>query len=367
MLNTSNKRYPQYSGFTLVELLIVIVVIAILAAIGVVAYNGLSNRADESAVKAGLSETAKRLEVDKVDRGAYTSSLDDLLNSTSSSGNVAYQYTGTGDGYCLTASKGSVSYHIQSGSANQTQGACTGHNDPANPPAPAEIAHQNISTFNLTTVSGGNTTTIPINYNLGPTDFVFILMNATYRTTLSMTSPGGQPITKIYNKSMGASGYQQLFAFTGTGMTGPQNLTANVCWQFCGTGGWGVSAVYIVYVIKGIGTNPTITATDTPFGNQPGGGNTISPARQPVGPGDMAIFTYDCYCNNLPTLADNSSPAQTWTTDSLRSHPNNTANTAALTALHLFPSSSADVSHQLTMGGGTTYSSSTLFTLKKNS
>jgi prepilin-type N-terminal cleavage/methylation domain-containing protein len=39
------RKVHNHSGFTIVELLIVIVVIAILAALSVVAYNGIQNRA----------------------------------------------------------------------------------------------------------------------------------------------------------------------------------------------------------------------------------------------------------------------------------------------------------------------------------
>src|SRR2546428_177471 len=48
-------------GFTIVELLIVIVVIGILAAITIVSFNGVSNRATAAAVRSELAQNAKSL------------------------------------------------------------------------------------------------------------------------------------------------------------------------------------------------------------------------------------------------------------------------------------------------------------------
>ena len=48
-------------GFTIVELLIVIVVIAILAAITIVAYTGITNRANDSAISSELSQNTKKI------------------------------------------------------------------------------------------------------------------------------------------------------------------------------------------------------------------------------------------------------------------------------------------------------------------
>ncbi len=57
------------SGFTIVELLIVIVVIAILAAISVVAYTGIQQRARDSQRRSDLSALAKAYAIYRIDNG----------------------------------------------------------------------------------------------------------------------------------------------------------------------------------------------------------------------------------------------------------------------------------------------------------
>ena len=59
------------SGFTIVELLIVIVVIGILAAITVVAYNGIQERAQISTAQAELSNIAKAAQLYYVENNRY--------------------------------------------------------------------------------------------------------------------------------------------------------------------------------------------------------------------------------------------------------------------------------------------------------
>lgn len=65
-------------GFTIVELLIVIVVIGILAAITIVAYNGIQNRANDGAIQSDLSAASKALELYKTDNGVYPRSAAEL-------------------------------------------------------------------------------------------------------------------------------------------------------------------------------------------------------------------------------------------------------------------------------------------------
>ncbi len=61
----------KQTGFTIVELLIVIVVIGILAAITIVAYNGIQNRANDTAIQSDLQNISKKLELYKADNGVY--------------------------------------------------------------------------------------------------------------------------------------------------------------------------------------------------------------------------------------------------------------------------------------------------------
>jgi prepilin-type N-terminal cleavage/methylation domain-containing protein len=58
-------------GFTIVELLVVIVVIAILAAITVIAYNGIQARANDSRMQTGVSQLEKAIRLWNVNTGEY--------------------------------------------------------------------------------------------------------------------------------------------------------------------------------------------------------------------------------------------------------------------------------------------------------
>ncbi|HCH34158.1 MAG: hypothetical protein UY35_C0003G0013 [Candidatus Saccharibacteria bacterium GW2011_GWC2_48_9] len=58
-------------GFTIVELLIVIVVIGILAAITIVAFNGVQQRARDSQRQSAINQFKKSLAIYKADKGVY--------------------------------------------------------------------------------------------------------------------------------------------------------------------------------------------------------------------------------------------------------------------------------------------------------
>jgi general secretion pathway protein G len=65
------KITNRQTGFTIVELLIVIVVIGILAAISIVAYNGVQAKARDSQRISDLKSIVKALEAYKVNNGTY--------------------------------------------------------------------------------------------------------------------------------------------------------------------------------------------------------------------------------------------------------------------------------------------------------
>jgi prepilin-type N-terminal cleavage/methylation domain-containing protein len=128
-ISTNNR------AFTIVELLIVIVVIGILAAITVVAYNGVQERARASAASSALSQASKKIklwQVDNPDTAPDCSTFASLIGVSGSScnltsGDIAYQYTAGSNGtYCMTATKDVTSYKITDNS-QPILGGCSGH------------------------------------------------------------------------------------------------------------------------------------------------------------------------------------------------------------------------------------------------
>lgn len=69
----SKKQYQ--SGFTIIELLVVIVVVAILAAITIVAYSGISNRAVASSLQSDLTNASQQLKLFQVDNSYFPTTI----------------------------------------------------------------------------------------------------------------------------------------------------------------------------------------------------------------------------------------------------------------------------------------------------
>lgn len=76
-----NINTVRQSGFTIVELLIVVVVIAILAAITIVSYNGITAQANTSAAQSTASTLIKKAELYASAEGNYPATLSALTAS----------------------------------------------------------------------------------------------------------------------------------------------------------------------------------------------------------------------------------------------------------------------------------------------
>ena len=139
--------WVKQKGFTIVELLIVIVVIAILAAITIVAYNGIQQRAYDTSVKSDLVAASKALELYKIDNGSYPNNFSQIngmktagnylirvstgaYKANSSGNNFIYCYGITAESYALAAlsSSGNAWYISDSSKTPSTYpGTWTGY------------------------------------------------------------------------------------------------------------------------------------------------------------------------------------------------------------------------------------------------
>lgn len=121
----------KQTGFTIVELLIVIVVIGVLAAITIVAFNGIQQRARVATVTTDLAGATRVLALHEVDAGRYPATLAEANNGqgVKASSGTSYQYTApsSGTSYCLTATNGTTSYKVSNDATTPTTGGCPGH------------------------------------------------------------------------------------------------------------------------------------------------------------------------------------------------------------------------------------------------
>lgn len=114
-----NKRKYD-AAFTIVELLIVIVVIGILAAIAIVAYNGIQWRAWQATLASDVKQAIAQLEVTKSDNGSYPATATDIKRSPG----TTLGYITLNDKYCLTATNTSGSMHANSNNTGVAAGPC---------------------------------------------------------------------------------------------------------------------------------------------------------------------------------------------------------------------------------------------------
>lgn len=115
-------------GFTIVELLIVIVVIAILAAISIVAYNGIQDRARQTAATSAARQISDKAEIYFVENNSYPENLAVIGIEDSSSTTYQYRFSASSsDVYCATATSGNKSAWVSNEQKTPQEGACPGH------------------------------------------------------------------------------------------------------------------------------------------------------------------------------------------------------------------------------------------------
>jgi len=150
MKNRYTRPHQSFTrAFTIVELLIVVVVIAILAAITIVAYNGIRDRAVSSQVQSALSQANKKvLAYAALNGDQYPATLAD---AGVTDGSAAYQYTSDNSTqparYAVTASNGiagTTSFYISSTKQQPRAGIAPGHNtlawdEPSSATAPVNL------------------------------------------------------------------------------------------------------------------------------------------------------------------------------------------------------------------------------------
>jgi prepilin-type N-terminal cleavage/methylation domain-containing protein len=125
------KPYEYALGFTIVELLVVIVVIGILAAISVISYNGITQKANTAALQSDLDNSRKLMLMYQIENGQFPATLNangcpatPVLDTTkcikaSGSNTITYNpsFSGTSaTGFTMTATSGSIAL-----SASDTQ------------------------------------------------------------------------------------------------------------------------------------------------------------------------------------------------------------------------------------------------------
>lgn len=92
MIKAGGRRELDDGGFTIVELLIVIVVIGILAAITIVAFNGIQARAAYTAYKSDIQSINKAIQLYYADNGSYPTNGTSTCSVGNTTSNVDFVF-----------------------------------------------------------------------------------------------------------------------------------------------------------------------------------------------------------------------------------------------------------------------------------
>ncbi len=263
------NSHTRQRGFTIVELLIVIVIIAILAAITIVAYNGIQNRAKQSAAQSRLTQANKKiLAWAVINNDEYPGSLS-IAGVDNSDNGLQYSVnnTATPRTYGLTSTNGTFSYYVSSSSSTPTAGAYVGHgangiaavtNLISNPNIEASIngygaangsTVSRIATTALggtyagqITLTSGGTVSSGARLNSGGTSSIGVQANTTYTLSLDVRASSSRQVV-LSGQAGGVSGS------TSTTVNVVANQTQRVSTTFT-TNSWASSNAVELYLLR---------------------------------------------------------------------------------------------------------------------
>jgi len=215
-MRTRLTRNTTSKAFTIVELLIVIVVIGILAAITIVAYNGIQSRARIAGLQSTLAAAAKTIENTRTTAGTatYPSTVSDLdssityANPSPSLGGFCALKTDTGITYMVTASNKTphsgpgctlVNYVTNpTFEGNAVTGWSTGGNSTIAPTPGAGFTGTYGMTITHTNTTSGNT--------YGSTCMTGLTVGTQYSISFALRSAVGTPTVTVSLKNTNVGG-----------------------------------------------------------------------------------------------------------------------------------------------------------------
>ena len=272
----------RQTGFTIVELLIVIVVIAILAAITIVAYNGIQQRAQNTVLSSDLSNAAKQMELAKVDAadGLYPA----IPSTVKPSSGIVLQLAQTASNgtFCMNAYRSSpytVSSYDSATRATrpylcpgQTIGSPVGGTVPAAPRGVNLVADVSTwattggVTYNSSTnelvFNGAGTATSPLIRIDAPTSAALNVESFATTAAPSQTPNGGVYFSSFYYGADGTTSATNSSGYTGNGNA--QSIPLSSWTSRTWTTPAGANVVYVKFVIN---SSPTTYTSDNRIRN----------------------------------------------------------------------------------------------------
>jgi prepilin-type N-terminal cleavage/methylation domain-containing protein len=222
-------RISKQKGFTIVELLIVIVVIGILAAITIVAYNGLQDRARSATLLSDLSSSAKQLKLDQATNNIFPATIAEANGNKGlrASTGTTYSYTvnnaANPQTFCLSATNGTQIGSITQ-DATASPGGCT--NLALNASSPNALITNGITTSTPYYDGGAGPQSVTV--DLGSTQNVsdvkvwhYYADGRTYNSTKTEVSTDNTNWTTVFDSSVSGTYAENANGKTTTFSTRP--------------------------------------------------------------------------------------------------------------------------------------------------